>query len=79
MQVQLGFGHPQPSMLGAVRVVLQVPEAAAQPADRDRALTTVEVLVEQPRRGAGRTPVVARVPERGVGPPAGGDGLVGRA
>jgi len=56
-----------------------VPEAATQPADRDRALTTVEMLVEQPRRGPSRTPVVRGVAERGVGALAGGDRLVAHA
>ena len=46
VQMQLGFGHPQPATLDAVGVPLEVPEPAAQPADRDRALTTIEVVVE---------------------------------
>jgi len=79
VQVELGFGHPQPSVLDAVGVLLDVSEAAAQPADRDRALTTVEMVVEQPRRGPSRTPVILGVPERGVCPLASGDRLVGPA
>ena len=79
MQVELGLGHPQPAGLDAVGVPLEVPEPAAQPADRDRALTTVEVVVEQPRRGPSRPPVVVGIPEPGVGPLAGGDRLVGLA
>ncbi|HEV2919849.1 MAG TPA: hypothetical protein VG673_11500, partial [Actinomycetota bacterium] len=39
VQMELGFGHPQPTGLNAVGVALDVPEAATQPADRDRALT----------------------------------------
>jgi hypothetical protein len=54
VQVELGFGHPQPATLDAVGVPLEVPEPAAQPADPDRAFTSVEVVVEQPRRGPSR-------------------------
>jgi hypothetical protein len=71
--MELGFGHPQPTGLNAVGVALDMSEAATQPADRNRALTTIEVVVEQPGRGPSGSPVVVGVPERGVGPLAGGD------
>ena len=64
VQAQLGLGEVQPAALDAARVPLDVPEAAAQPAHRDRRLALVEVLVEQPGGGPGRAPVVP-------GPPVG--------
>ena len=63
--------HSSQPLLQAVRVPLDVPEAAAQPADGDRRLAQVEVLVEQPGGRPGRAPVVAGPPEGGVGPVAG--------
>ncbi|HWD42809.1 MAG TPA: hypothetical protein VHM23_03645, partial [Actinomycetota bacterium] len=79
VQVELGLGHLQPATLDAVGGTLEVPKAAAQPADRDRALTTIEMVMEQPRRGPSRATVVLGVPERGVGPLPSGDRLVGLA
>jgi hypothetical protein len=79
VQVQLGLGELQPAPLDPAAVLLEVPGPTAQPADRDRALAAVEVLVEQPRRRPSRPPIVPRVPEGGIGPLAGGDRLVGRA
>lgn len=79
VQAQLGLGEPQPPPLDGAAVLLEVPEPTAQPADGDRALTTVEVLMEQPRRAPSRPSIVPRRPERDVGPLAGGDRLVGPA
>jgi hypothetical protein len=79
VQVQLGLGAVQPAPLDAARVALDVPEAAAQPAHRDRVLAPVEVVVEQPGGRPGRAPVVADPPEGGAGTVAGGDRLAGPA
>ena len=79
VQVQLGTGELQPAALDAARIPLHVAEAAAQPADRDRVLAPVEVIVEQAGGGPGRTPVVGGPPVGGVGAVAGGDRLAGAA
>jgi len=77
--MEFGLGHPQPSGLDATGIALDMPEAAAKPADRDRALTTVEMLVEQPCRGPSRTAIVPGFAEGSVRLLARGDRFVGVA
>ena len=79
VQAQLGLGEVQPAALDAARVPLDVPEAAAQPAHRDRRLALVEVLVEQPGGGPGRAPVVPGPPVAAWARWAGGDRVAGPA